>query len=230
LKQQIKTFLAGGLLALTLFGTAMAGPLEDGWAAYHKGDYAVALSHWRPLAEQGNAAAQSNIGKMYVKGDGVPQEYAQALIWLHKGANQGNANAQGTLGWMYANGQGVPQDYVRAHMWLNLAVSQLDDATRQMPVKERGGMRQGAVKERDDVAAKMTPAQIADAQRLAREWKRSGLVGDAEGSVKAPSVSAILEPPMDARGEECCTHGQRRRNVQGPSNNQWSTYAQIRRG
>jgi predicted aspartyl protease len=113
---------------------------------------------------------------------------------------------------MYANGQGVSQDYVRAYMWLNLAASRVDDATRQMPIKvrddarqgaikERDDARQGAIKERDDVAAKMTPAQIAEAQRLARERKPSSRVGDAEGSGRAPSVSAALEPPMGARGE-----------------------------
>jgi hypothetical protein len=57
MKQQIKTFLAGGLLALTLFGVAMAGPLEDAKTAYQRGDYATALQIERPLAEQGNASA-----------------------------------------------------------------------------------------------------------------------------------------------------------------------------
>ena len=57
---------------------------------------------------------------------------------------------------MYAKGQGVPQDYVRAHMWFNIAAAQGD---------------QDAVKNKDRAAALMTPAQIAEAQKLAREWK-----------------------------------------------------------
>jgi TPR repeat protein len=59
-KQRIKAFLAGGVLALALFGSAMAGPLEDGEGAYHRGDYAEAMRLLRPLAEQGDANAQSH--------------------------------------------------------------------------------------------------------------------------------------------------------------------------
>ena len=130
MKQQIKTFLAGGLLALALFGTAMAGPLEDGWAAYQKGDYATALQIFRPLAEQGNAAAQANLGWMYAEGHGVPQDYAQAVAWYRKAADQGYAAAQNALGGMYAKGQGVPQDDAQAVAWFRKAADQ-GNATRR---------------------------------------------------------------------------------------------------
>jgi uncharacterized protein len=109
-KQQIKTLCAGGLLALALFGVARAGPGEDGYVAYSKGDYATAMSLWRPLADQGNAAAQTNLGWMYQKGQGVPQDNAQAVVWYRKAAEQGDANAQYSLGFMYALGLGVPQE------------------------------------------------------------------------------------------------------------------------
>ncbi len=62
---------------------------------------------------------------------------------------------------MYENGEGVPQDYVQAHMWLNLAASRFPFGVK----------RDRAVKKRDIVAKKMTPAQISEAQKLAREWK-----------------------------------------------------------
>ncbi len=62
---------------------------------------------------------------------------------------------------MYSNGRGVPQDYVQAYMWYNLAASRLPP----------GEKRDIAVKSRDDVAEKMNPAQISEAQKLAREWK-----------------------------------------------------------
>ena len=97
--------------ALALFSVAVAGPLEDGAAAYQRGDYATAAQLSRPLAEQGNAAAQAGLGWMYVNGQGVPQDYAQALIWLRKAADQGDAYGQTNLGFMYVNGLGVPQDY-----------------------------------------------------------------------------------------------------------------------
>jgi uncharacterized protein len=196
-KRRIKTFLAGGVLALTLSGVAMAGPLEDGSAAYQKGDYPAAMSYWRPLAEQGNAEAQTDLGTMYDKGHGVPQDYAQAMIWYRKAADQGDANAQNDLGvvyylghgvpqdsaqaeiWFhkaadqgdasaqfnlgvtYANGRGVPQDYVKAHMWFSLAASRAEDPA----------FHDRAAKKRDEEAAAMTPDQIAEAQRLASEWK-----------------------------------------------------------
>ena len=65
MKQQITTLFAGGVLALALFGAAMAGPLEDGQAAVRHGDYATAMQYFRVLADQGNAVAQNNLGFMY---------------------------------------------------------------------------------------------------------------------------------------------------------------------
>jgi uncharacterized protein len=78
------------------------------------------------------------------------------LKWYRLAADQGRADAQDILGTMYAQGQGVPQDYVRAHMWLNLSAAQGD---------------QDAAKNRDNIAQHTTPAQIAEAQKLASEWK-----------------------------------------------------------
>jgi uncharacterized protein len=158
--QRISTFVAGGLLALALFSPAMAGPLEDGQAAHQKGDFTTAFQILRPLAEQGDARAQCALGLMYLLGQGVPQDYAQAVAWYRKAAEQGFADGQLFLGGVYENGLGVPQDYVRAHMWFNLAGA--------------SGNPDG-VKARDFVAAKMTPAQIAEAQRLASEWAESHL-------------------------------------------------------
>ena len=74
MKQRIKIIFIGGVLALALFGVAMAGPLEDGAAAFQRGDYATAMSFCRPLADQGNADAQALIGVMYEAGEGVPQD------------------------------------------------------------------------------------------------------------------------------------------------------------
>ena len=96
MKQQITTLFAGGVLALALFGAAMAGPLEDGQAAVRNGDYATAMQYFRVLADQGNAVGQNNLGFMYDQGlgVGVPQDYAQAVVWYRKAADQGDAAAQ----------------------------------------------------------------------------------------------------------------------------------------
>ena len=149
---------AGFTLGLT--APAWAG-FDEGFAAYQRGDYATALREWHPLAEQGNAGAQYNLGVMYDKGEGVTQDNAEAVKWYRKAAEQGDAEAQYNLGLMYRNGLGVPQDYVQAHMWYNLAASRLSP----------GGDRDRAAKNRGIVAIWMTPAQISEAKKLAREWK-----------------------------------------------------------
>ena len=193
-----KLKIAIGLVAVALFAgvvTAHAADYIEGAIAYHRGDYATALPIFRQLADQGNAKAQTSLGIMYTNGQGVTQDYGEAVWWYRKAADQGYARAQYNLGYMYATGQGVaqdygeavrwsrkaadqgpadaqynlgvmyanglgvPQDYVRAHMWWNLATA-------------RGLKR--ARKARDIVAKEMTPAQIAEANRLAREWKPKG--------------------------------------------------------
>ena len=195
----MKRILTGLVLTLMLTGGAAAGPLEDGMAASARGDYATALRLLRPLAEEGEVNAQSFLGAAYAMGWGVPKDYAEAIKWQRLAAEQGDAGAQSRLGLMYEggwgvrkdyaeaikwyrlaaeqgyapaqsdlglsykHGRGVPQDYVQAHMWFNLAAS-------RAPASE-AGVRDMAIKGRDIVASKMTPEQIAEAQKLAREWK-----------------------------------------------------------
>ena len=77
-----------------------------------------------PRCGQGVALAQNNLGNMFRKGHGVPENYAEAVKWYRLAADQGHAEAQVNLGLMYAKGQGVPQDYVSAHMWFNLSAAQ----------------------------------------------------------------------------------------------------------
>jgi TPR repeat protein len=92
---------------------------------------------------------------MYANGQGVPQDYVEAVVWYRKATDQGHAGAQNNLGVMYDDGQGVAKDAVSAHMWFNLSAA-------------RG--TESAATNRDDVATKMTPAQIADAQQRASAW------------------------------------------------------------
>ncbi len=132
---------------------------QAGIDAYERGDYGTALKEFRPLADQGFAAAQHNLGIMYAEGHGVAQDYQEAVRWYRLAAVQGHASGQFSLGAMYAEGEGVPKDYVLAHMWVNLAAPK--------------GVK-GAVKGRELLEKVMTPAQLAKAQRLAREWKAKG--------------------------------------------------------
>ena len=160
-------YLTFGLLTL-LISTSLAfpafgGQFEDAVFAYERGDYAKAYRLFKPLAEQGVPAAQYNLGVMYSKGQGVPQDYFEAAKWYSIAAELGVPRAQLNLGLMYADGLGVPQDHVLAHMWINLATS-------RYPASEKE-KQEGAAKIRDLAASMMTPAQIAEAERLAREWK-----------------------------------------------------------
>jgi hypothetical protein len=157
----LRATLSALLMLVVIAGTALAGPYEDSIAALEHGDYPTALRLLRPLADQGNASAQSVLGLMYAIGQGVRQNYAEAAKWLRKAADQGDATAQASLGNMYEGGVGVPKDYIQAHKWFNLSLA------RAPP----GEMHDLGVKLRDSVAAKMTPVQIAEAQKLAREWK-----------------------------------------------------------
>jgi uncharacterized protein len=191
--------LAALLMTVATPQAATAGPFDVALAAAEQGNYVTALRLWRSLADRGDADAQYNLGVMYNNGDGVPRDYAEAMKWHRKAADQGNGNAQFHLGFMYDHGRGMPQssaeaakwyrlaanqgiaiaqfklgimyhdgqglprDYVQAHMWFNLAVL-------HFPASETED-RDEAIKAREFIASKMTSAEIAEAEKLAREWK-----------------------------------------------------------
>ena len=122
-------------------------------------DYQEAMRWYRLAAAKGDAAAQFILASMYDYGKGVTQDYQEAERWYRLAAEQGNSLALGRLCLMYYAGQGVPQDSVKSYMWFNLA--------------EKSG-RKLDVYIRDTLAENMTPEQIAEAQKLAREWKPKG--------------------------------------------------------
>jgi uncharacterized protein len=103
---------------------AVIAGLEEGIAAFSSGDYALAFREFQPLAEQGNARAQGNLGVMYQNGKGVPKDEKRAFFWYLKAAEQGIARAQADLGFLYANGNGVAQDYQQAVVWYRKAAEQ----------------------------------------------------------------------------------------------------------
>jgi uncharacterized protein len=155
----LKRLFAGVAVAGMVAAPAFAGQLEDAHEAYHSGDYATAQKLFTPLAEEGNPDAQRLLGSIYYyaeDGRGAAQDFAEAAKWWRRAANQGITVAQSNLGYMYAHGQGVPQDYVQAYLWFSVAAARGDA---------------DAADDRDGIAHQMTPDQIAEAQRLAREWK-----------------------------------------------------------
>ena len=107
-------------------GVSWSADFQKGLAAVQRGDFATALREWTPLAEQGDASAQFNLGLMYNNGRGVPQDDKTAVKWYALAAEQGDADAQYNLGVMYDNGEGVPQDDKTAVKWWTLAAEQGD--------------------------------------------------------------------------------------------------------
>jgi uncharacterized protein len=189
----IRTTIIALVLAFNA-GSILAQDFQKGVAAYHSGDYATALREWRPLAEQGDASAQTNLGLMYDRGLGVPQDYAEAMKWYRLAAEQGEVSAQFNLGLMYDRGLGVPQDYAEAMKWYRLAAEQ-GDASAQTNLGLMYDIGLGVLQDnvmaymwyniaaanghkeagkwRDERAGLMTSADISKAQSMARECMSS---------------------------------------------------------
>ena len=147
-------------LSILMFAAPTWADFEAGMEAYGRGDYATALREWRPLAERGHAGAQYNLGMLYDFRKGVPQDFATARQWYEKAAAQGHAGAQNNLGGLYEFGHGVTRNDVLAYMWYHIAARSTDDTWRDV-----------AAENRDEIADGMTSAQIAEAKKMAKEWK-----------------------------------------------------------
>lgn len=147
-------------LSIVIFATPTWADFQAGMDAYGRGDYATALREWQPLAERGHADAQYNLGMLYDFRKGVPQDFATARQWYEKAAAQGHAGAQNNLGGLYEFGHGVTRDDVLAYMWYHIAAHSTDNAWRDV-----------AAENRDEIADGMTSAQIAEAKKMAKEWR-----------------------------------------------------------
>ena len=178
-------------VVLGMSGAARADWLDDAGAAHARGDYQTELKILKPHAEQGHASAQKHLGFMYAHGQGVAQDYKAAVKWYTLAAEQGLAQAQHNLALMYKNGQGVAQDYKTAVKWYTLAAEQgLAEAQNNLGVMYYNGQGvaqdyvqahmwvniaaidgsdKKAARNRDAIAKKMTPNQIARAQELASQ-------------------------------------------------------------
>ncbi len=138
-----------------LAAASLGADFATGVSAYQKGDYATAAKEWRPLAEQGSPEAQFNLGLLYADGQGVPQDYSEAITWFQRSAAQDYAKAQLNLGALYSSGKGVKRDYVQAYKWFNVCAAKGDSK---------------CVAKRDFVAKQLKASQLANAQRLAKEF------------------------------------------------------------
>jgi len=157
----LRALVVGLLLLCCMFAIndAAANPLAHADAAFARGDYVRAVNILTPLAFGGDARAQALLGFMFEHGYGAPQVYDSAAGFYGQAAMRGNPFGQAMFGLMYDKGHGVPQDFVLAYKWLNLAAA-----------RARKRERDYFLRLRDAVASKMSPAQIAEGQRLAMAW------------------------------------------------------------
>jgi len=150
------------LLTLLVANPVLSADYQRGTDAALKGDYATALSEWEPLAEQGNATPQFQLGWLYEKGYGVILDYKIAGSWYQRAAEQGYAYAQSALGRMYRDGYGVPKNTQKAYMWFSIAAQSWDPNAKDM---------------KNEITKTMSSTQLETAQRLARECLRKKYKG-----------------------------------------------------
>ena len=118
-------------------------------------DYDSAFRICTKAAEQGEAYSQSLLGIMFSRGEGTPKDDKQALHWHTKAAEQGEASSQSHLGFIFYEGAGTPKDIIMAYVWFNVAAAQGEEIA-----KETRGL----------IEEEMTPNQIAEAQKLSKEY------------------------------------------------------------
>ena len=155
------TFFAAITLTLLFLTACQTTATQDftpnfqaGVAARLQQDYAKALKHWRPIAKQGYAGAQFNLGNMHRLGLGVTKDHKEAVRWYRKAAMQGDANVQSLLGHMYAVGRGVMHDDIMAYVWFNVAAMNKDD---------------DAIENRDHVSKRLSESDLKKAQKLSKD-------------------------------------------------------------
>jgi uncharacterized protein len=157
-------FVALLVFAVPAGAQSLEERMKSAAGAYERKDFAAAIAVWRPLAEAGNAEAQTLLGAMYWSGEGVTRDHREAAKWYLRAAEKGYARAQNDIGFMYGFGEGVPpKDNVQAYKWLSLAV-------RDYTAKNQGRLDR-ATKDLAAVRARMSPAQIGDAERQIRDFR-----------------------------------------------------------
>ena len=118
-------------------------------------NYQDAMTWFAKASDAGNAKAQWKLALGYLKGIGVPRDERQAVVWLKRAANNGDTRAQRALSEMYLSGRDVPRDYVRAYTWASIAA--------ELERNDKGQLQ--------TIRSRMTPIQIADAERRTSIWR-----------------------------------------------------------
>lgn len=209
-----------GLWFLGALLPAFAEQLEEGVAAVARRDYAVAFKAFKPLAEAGNVAAQVNLGNLYMKGEGVKQNYVEAGRWYTHAAEQNERMAQSKLGILHYYGLGTEKNPGEAARWFTKAAQQGDRSAQAVLgslyaqgdgvpqdyaqayywyslAAEQGS--EDAEAGRKSLADEMTPGQLDEAMRLLAETRRKAAL-DAERELESSMSQAL--PKNSAQQEK----------------------------
>ncbi len=194
----VRTLLAAGAVALTLAGPALATPDEDaraGFDAEQKGDFPNALRNYTNAAKGGVAYAMYNLGLMYKDGKGVQKNLPEALKWFTQAAEKGSRNGQNASAMAYERGEGTPKDLANAVKYYRMAADQGllsaqntlgilystgDNKFKPDPVQAHFWFSIAAKEDaaagtrRDRIAARLTPAQLEQSNKLVAAWKPTG--------------------------------------------------------
>lgn len=214
----MKRFLVTSCASLLLLASNVSADFQAGLVAIAERQYEEAFKQFKPLAEKGNAAAQINLGNLYMKGLGVDQNYSLAFSWYQKAADQGEHIAQTKLGLLYYFGLGVGKDPIEASRWFEKAALQGDvraqatlgsiyaagEGTQQdyakayywyMLAEEQGDKE--AARGRQTLEEDMTPGQKDEALRLLAVYRKNRIEQEEkafEDTTKSLPIPAQAKP------------------------------------
>jgi TPR repeat protein len=164
MKSLVSALVALFLLSSPVAAQTLEADMRAAAAAYEQKDMATAVRIWKVWAGKGNAEARTLLGAMYWSGEGVPRDHKEAARLYRLAANQGYARAQNNIGFMLGFGEGTPpQDDIEAYKWLSLAIANYTARNQDRLDQARQDLA--------TLAKRMTPGQIAEAERRARAFK-----------------------------------------------------------
>lgn len=176
----VKKVLSGLILAGVFFAASAGAQasMQEGIAAYNKGDHQAALANFEPMANKGDAVAQLYLGRIYVQGIGSQPDYNKALSWTRKAAERKNVEAQYFLGFLHYYGLGAQQDYREAASWYRRAAER-GNAKAQTSLGSMFAIGQGVPQ---------------DLVRAYKWFKLAAARGDADALVKLKAAEAQMNP------------------------------------
>ena len=187
----MKNIFVGVIFLVSLYPVAVMADYQEGRDAFDRGDYSTALKEFKTLDKQNDPRGQYALAVMYDLGEGVPQNFKEAVKYYRLAAEQGFANAQNNLGVAYDQGDGVSKDYKEAMKWYLLAAERGNrDAPNNIGVLHMigfgvtrsfakahtwftiaGSGDSEAISNKNFVEKRLTPEELVESNKRADEWR-----------------------------------------------------------